>query len=383
MLRLPENFETYAESKKKSFLRMRDLKEQGARVVGTFCSFVPLELVYAGGLIPVGLCSFSEESIPAGERDLPTNLCPLIKASYGYAVSDTCPFFYFSDLIVGETTCDGKRKMFELMGRIKETYVMQLPHNRSEEALAVWEKEIRRFQKKLEDFFDITITEDDIRQAIHLKNQERNTVLRYLELGKLNPAPISGYELGTRLDAGSFSFDLHERMRQLEDRIEEVMTAYQQSDKHVDASRPRIIVTGCPNAGVRDKVIKRVEELGGDVVGFDACNGTREIIEPVNETEPNVYRALAEKYININCSVMSPNQGRMDYLSQMIDDYRADGVIDIILQACHTYNIEGYWVKEMVEDKGKSYLRIETDYSTSDSGQIDTRLQAFLETMAI
>lgn len=79
-------------------------------------------------------------------------LCPLIKASYGFALTDTCPYFYFSDFIVGETTCDGKRKMFELMNELKETYVMQLPHSRDDAALRSWTEEVIRLKEKLEDF---------------------------------------------------------------------------------------------------------------------------------------------------------------------------------------------------------------------------------------
>lgn len=381
-LELPANFETYAEGKQKGFLRMKELKEQGRQVVGVFCSFVPVEIIHAAGLIPVGLCSFSEESIPAGERDLPRNLCPLIKASYGYAVSDTCPYFYFSDLIVGETTCDGKRKMFELMNEIKPTYVMQLPHQRSEVAIEAWRAEIIRLKEKLEDFFDLEITEDAIREAIRNKNRERKAVLSYLELGKNKPSPMSGYELGTRLDAGAFSFDIDTRIQSMETRVAEILEEYEQKKDQLDPDRPRVIITGCPNAGVRDKVIRRVEELGADVVGFDACNGTREKIELVDENEPDVYLALAKKYLDINCSVMSPNDSRIQYLSNMIDEYQADGVIEVILQACHTFNIESHFVRRMVNEKGKAYLGIETDYSTSDSGQISTRLAAFVETMS-
>ena len=151
-LKLPADFETYPEARKAGFMNMKRLKDSGAKVVGYFCSFVPMELVYAANAIPVGLCAYSEEPIAAAETNLPRNLCPLIKASYGFAFTDTCPYFYFSDLIVGETTCDGKKKMFELMNEIKETYVMQLPHSRDDLALEFWKKQIILFKEKLESF---------------------------------------------------------------------------------------------------------------------------------------------------------------------------------------------------------------------------------------
>lgn len=380
MIKLPDNFETYGEARRNGFLKMKDLKDKGTKVVGTYCSFVPTELVEAAGGTVVSLCASSEEPIPAAEADLPRNLCPLIKASYGFGLTDTCPYFYFSDFIVGETTCDGKKKMFELMNEIKETYVMQLPSFRDESALDAWEKEIQKLWKKLEDFYGITITEEDVKRAIDLKNKEREIMLRFLELGKLNPSPISGYEMGTRLDGLGFNPNIEERCQIIEARTEEVLKDWEENYKGKESRRPRILVTGCPNSGVREKTIRVIEELGADVVAFDCCNGTREKIEKVDTTLP-VTRALAKKYLNINCSVMSPNNTRMDYISEMIDEYQVDGVLELVLQACHTYAIEAYYVKKTASEKGIPYLKIETDYSTSDSGQINTRLEAFMETI--
>lgn len=380
MLRLPENFESFSDARKSGFIKMKELKENGGRVVGTYCTFVPSELIMAAGATPVSLCATSEEPISAAETQLPRNLCPLIKASYGFALTDTCPYFYFSDFIVGETTCDGKKKMFELMNDIKETYVMQLPSYRNEIALNSWEHEMENFHKKLEEFYGIKISEEDVKKAIIEKNKERDVVLKFLELGKLNPSPISGYELGTRLDALGFMPDINERIETIEKRTKEVIEDWEKNYKGKKSKRPRILVTGCPNGGVRDKTIKAIEELGADVVAFDSCNGTREKIEKVEINLP-VNRALAKKYLNINCSIMSPNNNRLDYIRNMIDEYEVDGVLEIILQACHTFAIEAHNVKKAVSGKNIPYIKIETDYSMADIGQITTRLEAFLETI--
>ena len=381
-LNLPADFETYPQARKAGFMRMKELKEQGAKVVGMFCSFVPVELIYAAGALPIGLCAFTDEPIPAAEANLPRNLCPLIKASYGFALTDTCPYFYFSDLVVGETTCDGKKKMFELLDEIKETYVMQLPHSRDADALAFWKGQIIKFKEKLEAKFGVTITEEAIREAIRKKNRERTVMRTYMELGKLDPAPMTGYEMGTRVDAGSFSFDLDQRCDEVEKRTAEVIAQWEATKKGTKSTRPRLLVTGCPNAGVREKIIRAVEELGADVVAFDTCNGIREKVQLVDESNPDVYEALAIKYLDINCSVMSPNETRRDYMATMIDEYHIDGVIEIVLQSCHTFDVEAFFIKRLcVEEKDVAYLNIETDYSQSDKGQINTRLAAFLETI--
>ncbi|CDD39151.1 benzoyl-CoA reductase/2-hydroxyglutaryl-CoA dehydratase subunit BcrC/BadD/HgdB [Clostridium sp. CAG:299] len=386
MMNLPENFVTYDEARKAGFIKMKELKEKGARVVGVFCSFVPVEILMAGGAVNASLCASSEQPsseqpIPAAETKLPRNLCPLIKASYGFALTDTCPYFYFADLIVGETTCDGKKKMFELMNELKETYVMQLPAQRNERGLDLWKKEIIALKEKLEDFYGIQITEEDIKKAIRLKNRERKAMLRFMELGKLYPSPISGYEISTVSDSLGFNFDMEDRIRRVEERTEEVLKDWEENYKGKTSKRPRLLITGCPNGGVRDKIIKTVEEMGADVVAFDSCSGTREKVEEVDENMP-VFDALAKKYLNINCSVMSPNDSRQGYIKEMIHEYQADGVVEIILQSCHTYNIEAHFIKRTVEAEGIPYLMIETDYSKSDQGQIATRLEALLETIS-
>ena len=160
---LPEIFEEFADQRRNSFLAIKKLKEQGVPVVGAFCTYLPKELPRAMGAAVVGLCSVSDETIPDAEKDLPRNLCPLIKSSYGFAKTDKCPFFYFSDLVVGETTCDGKKKMYEMLADFKPVYVIELPNRQSEEGIAMYRREIIRFKEELERRFETTITEEAIR----------------------------------------------------------------------------------------------------------------------------------------------------------------------------------------------------------------------------
>lgn len=258
---------------------------------------------------------------------------------------------------------------------------MQLPAQRNERGLDLWKKEIIALKEKLEDFYGIQITEEDIKKAIRLKNRERKAMLRFMELGKLYPSPISGYEISTVSDSLGFNFDMEDRIRRVEERTKEVLKDWEENYKGKTSKRPRLLITGCPNGGVRDKIIKTVEEMGADVVAFDSCSGTREKVEEVDENMP-VFDALAKKYLNINCSVMSPNDSRQGYIKEMIHEYQADGVVEIILQSCHTYNIEAHFIKRTVEAEGIPYLMIETDYSKSDQGQIATRLEALLETIS-
>ena len=377
--KLPENFETYPEARKKAFLTMKELKEQGRRIVGVFCTFTPWELILAADAVAVVLCGIGDDNIPAAEVRLPKNLCPLIKASYGAAVTDKCPFFYFSDMVLAETTCDGKKKMYELMCEMKHCKFMQLPQGRyGKGALEFWKQEVISVKEDLEQFYGITITEQKIRDAIHLRNRERKAVLDFFEVARLKPSPITGYEIMTVISSNEFSPDLEEKIAYLEKRTAELKNLYEREYKG-KPSRPRILITGCPVTGVMDKVIKRIEEMGADVVGYENCCGPREKKDPIDETKDPI-TAIAEKYLRVNCSVMSPNPGRLEALGTQIDEYQVDGVVEVLLQACHTFAIESDAVKTFVtREKNIPYLALTTDYSTADQGQIDTRLNAFVE----
>ena len=377
--KLPENFETYPEARKKAFLTMKELKEQGRRIVGVFCTFTPWELILAADAVAVVLCGIGDDNIPAAEVRLPKNLCPLIKASYGAAVTDKCPFFYFSDMVLAETTCDGKKKMYELMGELKHCHIMQLPPGRyGKGALEFWKQEVISVKEDLEQFYGITITEQKIRDAIHLRNRERKAVLDFFEVARLKPSPITGYGIVTVISFNEFARGLEEKIAYREKRTAELKNLYEREYKG-KPSRPRILITGCPVTGVMDKVIKRIEEMGADVVGYENCCGPREKKDPIDETKDPI-TAIAEKYLRVNCSVMSPNPGRLEALGTQIDEYQVDGGVEVLLQACHTFAIESDAVKTFVtREKNIPYLALTTDYSTADQGQIDTRLNAFVE----
>ncbi|WP_297204651.1 double-cubane-cluster-containing anaerobic reductase [uncultured Brachyspira sp.] len=376
---LPEIFETFTDARKKGFLTMKEEKDKGRNVVGSFCTYTPKEVIYAADAISVSLCSTNEETIPEAEKYLPKNLCPLIKSSYGFAITDKCPYMYFSDLIVGETTCDGKKKMYELLGEIKNTHVMQLPHSKNEYALELWKNEISELIKRLEKEFNIKITEEKLRDSIKLFNEERRAIKELYELGKLNPSPIRGSEMHEALHSSNYKFNRIAYINEIKQLVKSIKETYLQSEqKESDKNKPRILITGCPTGGLVDKVIRQIEEVGGSVVCFESCLGSKNFEMLVDEDKDPI-EAIAEKYINIPCSVMSPNDGRMDVIKKYIEEYNIDGVIEVTLTACHTYAVETEKVRRTVEECGKSYLNIETNYSNSDAPQLRTRLEAFIE----
>jgi benzoyl-CoA reductase/2-hydroxyglutaryl-CoA dehydratase subunit BcrC/BadD/HgdB len=380
MNNLPEIFEDFSEARKNGFISVKNLKDEGKKVVGTFCTFTPWEVIHASGAVPVSLCAKSDETIDEAEKHLPRNLCPLIKSSYGFAITDKCPYFYFSDMIVGETTCDGKKKMYEYLGEMKNVHVMQLPQtSKGEAAYKLWRNEIAALKEKLEKEFNVEITEEKLSEAIKLRNKERLALREFYELGKMCPPSITGLEMLKVLSGTSFKWDKEAVIKELKDLVDKSKSEYEQGKRKVSKDAKRILITGCPMGDATEKVIKAIEENGGVVVCYENCTGVKEISRLVEE-DINPIDAIAEKYLNVACSCMSPNDNRINLLSELIDDYKADGVVDVILQACHTYSVESFGIKRFVNEKKKTpYMSIETDYSQQDVGQLNTRIAAFIE----
>jgi benzoyl-CoA reductase/2-hydroxyglutaryl-CoA dehydratase subunit BcrC/BadD/HgdB len=376
---LPEIFESFSEARRNGFMAMKALKDGGKGVVGTFCTYVPVEIIMAAGLIPVGLCSTSDETIAEAEKRLPANLCPLIKASYGFAVTDKCPYMYFADLVVGETTCDGKIKMYELLGKIKDVYVMALPrHQQRENSLAFWLGEIKAFKQKLESKFGVSITDEKLRRAIKERNHERALLKELYELSTAMPPPITGLRQLQMLYGSQFKFVHEEKVRELEDSIAKIRAAGAAGESPVSKTAKRILITGCPMGGATEKLVRVIEESGGVVVAYENCTGAKQFDRQVDETG-DPCEALAAYYLAIGCSIMTPNPNRLELLGRLCAQFKVDGVVEMLLQSCHTYAVESYTIREFLKEKNIPFISLETDYSTGDVEQLKTRAAAFIE----
>ncbi|MGE5294289.1 MAG: 2-hydroxyacyl-CoA dehydratase, partial [Solirubrobacterales bacterium] len=174
----------------------KDAKTKGRRIVGIMCEYTPRELIMAADAVPVCLCGGSAETIAPAEEHLPANLCPLIKSTYGYHVQKANPFLEMADLVVAETTCDGKKKMYELMAQTRPMHVLELPQKPDDaDAMAHWISELRKLKAKLEELFHVTITDENIHKAIRTMNCERSLRRQLAGLMKADHPPLTGRQL--------------------------------------------------------------------------------------------------------------------------------------------------------------------------------------------
>lgn len=380
MADLPRNYEEFAEARKGAFMKVKDFKENGGKLIGYLCSYTPLEIIEASGASAVALCGTSNETVADAEEVLPKNLCPLIKGTYGFAYTEKCPFTYYADFIVGETTCDGKKKMYELLNDLKETYVMQLPQNQERAwGREGWRQELELLKEKVEQTYGVQITDDMLRQAARNRNAFRRAILDLYECQLEEPPIMSGVDVMATVAAAGFNFSLNAYTAAVSEKVAAAKAAYEAGERRISADAKRILITGCPSAGVMGKVGTSIEKNGGVIVCFDDCSGPRTQSTMVDAEAEDIMQELADRYLGINCSVMTPNGGRLDNTLDMCRKYKVDGVIDIVLTACHTFSVESELMRLRMEDAGIPYMKIETDYAPNDQGQIDTRIAAFIE----
>ncbi len=366
-------------------LRIRELldeKKAGHKIIGSFCVFVPEEIVRAVDSTLVGLCTGAEFATEEVEELLPRNTCPLIKSAFGFKLGKACPYIEASDMIVGENTCDGKKKSYEVLrDLVRKMYIMDIPQVKSDGGRALLKAEYLRFKETMEQFTGISIDADRLRKGIEIVNNKRKALHRLSGLRRANPVPISG--LDALLINQVYFYDDPKRFTDSVNGIcDELETRIERGEGVFPRSTPRVLLTGCPMAIPNWKIPHIIETAGAVIVGEESCvgeRGVRNLTDGSGETVEELMEAIVERYFKVDCAIFTPNPDRLEHILEMYEAYRADGVIHYCLQFCQPYLMESMPVERALEDRGIPTLRIETDYSLEDIGQLKTRIEAFLE----
>lgn len=354
-----------------------EARKAGKKFVGTFCIYVPDEIAMAADAIPVALCGGTQFSIPYGEKMFPRNICPLIKSTFGMALSKTCPYGPIKDLGVGETTCDAKKKAWDVVN----FHVMEVPQKKSDLDFRLWRQAVADFKERIEELTGRKVTAPRLAKTIKIMNEKRLALQKLNEYRKLDPPPISGLDTLVVMQAAlndepvRFTENLFELNGELADRVKRGVSPFKKGVK-------RIMISGCPSVMGNWKVHSLIEKSDAAVIIDETCTGTRyfsNLVDDGTEDLEKQLNALAERYMKIDCACFSPNNERMESIENIVDEHTVDGVVQYILQYCHGYNVEAIRVAGILAKKKIPTIKIETDYAEEDMGQLRTRIDAFLE----
>ncbi len=362
---------------------LNDLRDAGGKVVGTFCLYVPEEIVLASGAACVGICGGADWPSAEAEKVLPRNLCPLIKSFMSFKIAKVCPYFETSDMIVGETTCDGKKKSYEILGEYTNVYVMHTPQMKDDSSRRLWSDEVKKFKEKMEELTGNKVDAAALAKGIATVNAKRAALKRMNDARKADPVPISGkdalliQQVAFYDDPARFTEMINKISAELEQRIANGAGV-------AEKGAPRILISGCPMAVPNWKLHHIVESTGAVIVAEEACIGHRYFRDMVSEGATDIdagLEAVASRYMKLDCACFTPNKERIDNIKKLVDDYNVDGVIHYSLQFCDPFTVEYNSVERALKDAGVPVLKIETDYSMEDAGQLSTRVEAFMETI--
>ena len=284
-------------------------------------------------------------------------------------------------MYIGETTCDGKKKAWEILKEDVPMYVMDLPQMKRRKDYKAWAEEITALKDKVEEFTGNKVDAEKLAASIKLINDKRRALQRLSDFRKNKNIPISGKDvllisqIAFYDDPTRFTQMTNALCDELDKRVEEGISVFPKGTK-------RILLAGTPLAIPNWKLHNIVETTGGAVVCEEMCTGTRyfeNLVEEGRDTFEGQVEALAERYMNINCACFTPNEARIDDIKRLVKEYDIDGVIDVNLKFCNLYDTEGFLVERALKEAGIPVIGIETDYTDADAQQLRTRIGAFIE----
>ncbi len=349
-------------------------KRQGGLVFGWLCTYVPEEIMHAAGALPVRITGHNQETeLEDGSAYLYVNNCSFSRSCLQMGLRGG---YDFLDGVVGSSTCDGARRLFDLWRNYIETpfhHVLTIPRKSTPEAHALYYQQVVQFKERLEEFLGIQITDEKLHQSIDVYNESRTLLKNLYELRKLDNPPISGAETMEVLNA-SFRMPKELFNEYLKDLLRDLP-----SSGHTHNGLARLMVTG--SVLTNPEFIKSIENQGALVVADDLCTSTRYWSDPVELNEDTTpLQAISRRYLdNFPCARMFPSDKRFNRILSLVQDFKVDGVISQIIRYCVAYAHDLPLLTERLRANGIPMLALDVEYGTSGSGQIQTRVQAFLE----
>lgn len=337
------------------------------------CSLVPVEILTAAGIVPIRVLHVSDPVDAAG-RILYNNTCSVVK-EFCNLYED--PRVAHADLIMAETSCDGKKKMHELLSNQERMIYYQVPQGTDRSYVKkLLISECRYLIRTLEKKFNLTITEEALRNAAADANAERDALADLMAVQKGTPAAATGKEIYEWIQEAGLLLSAKERADFYHAKREEV----QKREAPAKADGARILVTGCPISSVYGKIMDAIEQNGGVVACVENCETMKPANMHVDTETADIVEAIAVCYQNSTCAIMDYNVKRFNLLRRLSEEYKIDGIVDVEMAVCHSYTIEKYKTGRFCkEEMHMPYLSVETDNTSGDVGQMATRLSAFIE----
>ncbi|MFO8010675.1 MAG: 2-hydroxyacyl-CoA dehydratase family protein [Dehalococcoidia bacterium] len=358
---------------------LQDWKADGKKVVGFFCSYVPEEIVCAADMLPYRVRAVGCESTTMADVYMSQVNCSFSRACLEFAFDGR---YSFLDGLVFVWNCDNLRRVYDILRETRPEqfnllHFIDIPHKDTEEAIESFAGELTAFKEELERTFEVKITGEKLRVAINVYNETRRLLKQFYDLRKVENPPITGAEslkvvlAGTVIPKPEYNELLKKLLTELQDRAG--ITGY----------RARLVIAG--GGGCDDpEYFQIMEDLGGLIVSDNICFGRRTFMEPVS-TEGDPIRNLARAYLNRpSCPRMALKLAeRSREIKDLVEQSGADGVVFQRIRYCDLWGGDQLDIRKKMRQAGIPLLTLEREYRLSATGQLKTRVQAFLEQLEV
>ena len=352
---------------------LEDWMNQGKKVIGYFCTYIPEEIIMAAGALPFRMRAVGSTQTTLGDAYLSYYNCSFTRHCLDLAFRGK---YDFLEGIVGQPSCDHVRRIYDVWKAKIDTpfiHFVKVPRKNTGGATEWYKAEIIKMKEGLEEHMGIKITNDHLREAIKTCNETRTLLKSLYELRKAENPPVTGAETLALVIASTATpkDQFNQKMSQLLIEVKNRNGAGNYKARLLVASP----ILDNPN------YLKVMEDAGGLVVSDYLCFGTRAIWNNVDESTDDPMEAIAQRYMErLSCPrMMGDYERRLDFIKDSINEYDVDGVVCTRLTFCELWGGENYMLREDMKKLDVPALVLEREHKLDSVGQLKTRIQAFLE----
>ena len=355
---------------------LKTYKADGKKVIGIMPYHIPEELVFAAGMIPMGMWGNNNKMINRAKEFSPTFYCSLVQLDLEMLLDGTLDDL---DGVITATMCDTLRPMSQnIKVAVKDKFPMIFvahPQNRFGKAGKEYTAyQYTKIKNELERIANCKITDEALKNAIGIYNESRAARREFVRLAGEHPEAVSAVARGAVLKSAWFlpKDEYTKQLKLLNEKLAKLPPSQWQGT--------RVVTSGiiCDNKQLLQIFDDNNIAIGADDVSHESRAFRMDI--PTTNDDPMV--CLAEHFALQDYDPMlydcrPAEKQRVTFLQNLAKESNAQGVVIFMMQFCDPEETDYPYIKDGLSELNIPHIRLGLDQQMRDFGQMSTSLQAF------